>query len=289
MQRLIDENKALPSLGINYSPIKPFTVRLSYSQTTARPSFREVGSYFTIDQVTDESVHGNRNLVTSDVNNYDLRFEYFFPDSTDLVAFSLFYKEVANPIERVSLDVASAGSVSTWRNNFNDAEVLGAEFEFAKNLGMLGDFAEHFTVGGNYTHISASVDRDPLFEAAQIASTGIADSRPLYDQPSYIANAYLSFDYKPWGLTTTLSYFSIGDVLQKVNRNTWDTYVASHDRFDLTLVKRFGKHFSVRASASNLFDPERKFIADPDATKSEVVLRSYKDGRSYTLTAVYDF
>ncbi len=286
---LIDESKALPVIGLNYSLVKPFTVRLSYAQTTARPSFRETGSYFTIDQVSDENVHGNKNLVTSEVNNYDLRFEYFIPDSTDLVAFSLFYKEVANPIERVSLDVASAGSVSTWRNNANDAEVLGAEFEFAKNLGLFGSFGEYFTLGANYTYIDAKVDRDPLFEAAQVAASGIPDSRPLYDQPSFIANAYLSFDYKPLGFSTTLSYFSIGDVLQKVNRITWDSYVAAHDRFDLTVVKRFGKQFSIRASARNLFDPERKFIADPDATTSEVVLRSYKDGRSYTITAVYDF
>ena len=286
---LIDENKALPAFGLNYSPVKPFTVRLSYSQTTARPSFREMGSYFTIDQVSDENVHGNKALTTSAVDNYDLRFEYFSPDSTDLVAFSLFYKQVTSPIERVSFNMSPAGDVSTWRNNANDAEVLGAEFEAAKNLGMLGDFGKNFTVGSNYTYINASVDRDPLFEADQITATGIDDSRPLYDQPRYIANAYLSFDHKPWGFSSTLSYFSIGDVLQKVNRSTWDSYVASHDRFDLTLVKRIGKSLSIRASARNLLDPERKFIADPEATKSEVVLRSYKDGRSYTFTAVYDF
>jgi outer membrane receptor protein involved in Fe transport len=285
----IDEDKILPAAGLNYSPVTGFNVRLSASQTTARPSFREMGSYFTVDQVLDENVHGNSNLKTSDVTNYDLRFEYFFPESTDLVAFSVFKKDVKSPIERVSVDVTSIGSVSTWRNNANDAEVLGAEVEFAKNLKFLGGPGEYFTLGANYTYLAATVDRDPAFEAAQIAATGIEDSRPLYDQPAFIANAYITYDYRPWKLSTTLSYFAIGDVLQKVNRSTWDTYVAASDRFDATIVKKIGKNFSIRASARNLLDPTREFIADPDATSGKVVLRSFRDGRSYTITGVYEF
>ena len=285
----IDEDKILPAVGLNYSPVKSINVRLSASKTTARPSFREMGSYFTIDQVIDENVHGNKDLKTSDVTNYDLRLEYFLPESTDLVAFSVFKKDVKSPIERVSLEAPNVGSVSTWRNNFNDAEVLGAEFEFAKNLKFLEGPGEYFTLGANYTYLAATVDRDPTFEAAQITATGIEDSRPLYDQPAFIANAYLTFDYRPWRVSTTLSYFAIGDVLQKVNRNTWDTYVAASDRFDATLVKKIGKNFSVRASARNLLDPTRELIADPDATSSKVVYRSFRDGRSYTLTGVYEF
>lgn len=285
----VEENKLLPAVGLNYSPKKNINVRLSASQTTARPSFREMGSYFTVDQVIDENVHGNKNLKTSDVTNYDFRIEYFFPESTDLLAFSLFKKDVKSPIERVNLDVTSIGSVSTWRNNANDAEVLGAEFEFAKNLEFLGGPGEYFTLGANYTYLAATVDRDPSFEAAQISATGIDDTRPLYDQPDFIANAYVTFDYRPWRLSTTLSYFAIGDVLQKVSRNTWDTYVAANDRFDATIVKKIGKNFSIRASARNLLDPTRELIADPDATSSKVVLRSFRDGRSYTITGVYEF
>jgi outer membrane receptor protein involved in Fe transport len=285
----IDEDKILPAVGINYKPTKPLTLRLAYSQTTARPSFREIGSYFTIDQITDDNIHGNKDLITSVVNNYDLRLEYFVPDSTDLVAVSFFRKDVTQPIEKVNLDVAAAGSVSTWINNQNDAEILGLEFEAAKSLAFLGGFGEYFTLGGNYTYLEATVQRDQNFESAQIASTGVPDERRLFDQPDYILNLYVTCDYRPWGLSTTLSYFAIGDVLQKVNRSSWDTYVAANDRFDLTLTKKFGKQFSLRASARNLLDPERRFIADPESTAQTVVLRSYRDGRSYTLSGIYEF
>jgi outer membrane receptor protein involved in Fe transport len=74
-----------------------------------------------------------------------------------------------------------------------------------------------------------------------------------------------------------------------VDVTTWNTFVASHSRFDLTLNQRFGSHWQVRLSAKNLADPDREFIADPAAATDGVTLRKFKDGRNYSLTATYDF
>ncbi|MDX2186619.1 MAG: TonB-dependent receptor [Opitutaceae bacterium] len=285
----IDERKVLPVVGLNYSPIKALNFRLSASKTTARPSFREVGSYFTVDRVNDEYVHGNLMLETSDVKNYDVRVEYFFPGSQDLVAFSVFRKDIAKPIERLSLDITNVGAVSTFVNNPSDAVLNGFEFEGAKKLDFLGEWGSWFTLGGNYTFIDASVAREPLLEAVQIESTGISDTRQLYDQPEWIANAYVTFEHPSAGFSTTLSWFGISDVLQKVNEYTWDTYTASHSRFDVTMSQRLGNRWQIRLSARNLFDPDRKTIADPHNTNQEIVYRRYSDGRSYTLTASYEF
>ncbi len=291
----IDEKKVLPALALNYSLNKSLTFRMAASRTTARPSFREVGSYFTVDAIADEYIHGNRDLKTSDVSNLDFRVEYFFPKSKDLVALSVFRKKISNPIERISmvsignLSPLLMGPVSTFVNNENDANLRGMEFEFAKSLRFMGGPARWFSMGGNATLIEAKVKRHPLFEVTQILSTGIEDERSLFDQPRWIANANTTFDYKPLGFSTTLTYFAISEILQKVNVNTWDTYTAQRARWDLSMAQKFGNNWQLRFSVSNLADPDRKLVADPRNTNEEIVYRRYKDGRSYSLSVGHDF
>lgn len=289
----IDETDYLPAAALTYTPREGLNVRLAYSETTARPSFREVGSYFTIDRVADEYVHGNDGLSVSEVRSHDVRVEYFRPGSTDTFAVSLFRKDIANPIERISIFSTTLQSISTFVNNENDAQIDGLELEAAKSLGFLGEWADSLTFGGNYTFLDASVRRDSRFERRQLdpAQDGgsVPDERPLYDQPEWIANAYLTWDVRPADLSLTLSYFQISDTLLKVNELTWDTYTEGHSRWDLTLAKRFGDRWRVNASARNLFDPERRLIADPAATREDIVYRSYRDGRSYTLSATCEF
>jgi len=285
----IDEKKYLPAVALAYSPIKPLTLRLAWSKTTARPSFREVGSYFTADRVADEYVHGNFGLQTSDVTNYDFRVEYFFPKSRDLVALSVFKKKISRPIERVSFNMNNVGPISSFINNSNDADLRGMEMEAAKNLGFLGGVGEWFSVGGNFTLLEAEVARDASFESSQIESPGIKDTRNLYDQPKWIANSYITFDHKSSGFSATASWFAISDVLQKVNNLSWDTYVASYSRFDLSLSQYLGRKWVVRLSGKNLNNPERKLVADPANTTEEIIFRRYRDGRSYSVSASYEF
>ena len=69
----IDETKLLPSLGFTYRPIEGLNLRGAYSQTVARPSFREMGYYVSVEPGTDDLIVGNPQLQLSDVESYDLR------------------------------------------------------------------------------------------------------------------------------------------------------------------------------------------------------------------------
>jgi outer membrane receptor protein involved in Fe transport len=284
----IEEVDLLPAVALKFSPREGINLRGAYAQTKARPSFREMGSYFTVDRIAEEYVHGNSDLTVSDVENFDLRFEYFVPQSTDLVALSFFYKTISAPIERVSFPARNDGSFSTFVNNPSDAKVRGLEFEFSKGLGFLGEPLRGFTLGGNATRIIAEVNRDPVFEAQNLAATG-ESTRSLAEQPEYLANAYLSYANGPLGLDATLSFFAISDTLRTINQSKADTYVAAHTRWDLTLAKRFGKDWRVSFSARNLLDPERRLIGDREQSDSTQIYRSYHDGRSYTITATRSF
>lgn len=295
----LDEQTFHPTIALNYSPRPQFNVRLSYAETAARPSFRELSPYFTVDALSGEVQHGNVGLRQTEVRNFDLRFEYFVPQSTDLFALSFFRKEIANPIERVgkltgsaAIDTLGSGGVVTWANNPSDALVKGIEIEAARNLGFLGSIGEWFTLGGNATYIDAEVSRFDAFEnqpGLPAKSVAYGDTRRLADQPEWILNTYLTFDHRPMGLSVTLSYFAISDVLQTVRQAQWDRFVAETHRVDLSVAKKFGRNWTVRLSARNLTDPEQKIVADPDQTDEEVVFRTFKTGRNYSVNVSYAF
>ena len=72
----IDEEKVLPSVGLNYRPLEGLALRGAFSQTVARPSFREIGYYVSVEPGTDDRTVGNPQLQLSEVESYDVRAEY---------------------------------------------------------------------------------------------------------------------------------------------------------------------------------------------------------------------
>lgn len=280
----------LPTAGLVWTARENLIFRLSASKTTARPSFREIGPYYTLDQVTLSSVHGNIALRQSKVENLDFRAEYFFPRSADLVAVSLFSKRVQGAIERVGLEGEfSPRLTDSWINNPNEARIDGVEFEFRKSLQFLGSTWSGFTIGGNGTLIDAKV----LRLASELKSTAYRSDRRLYDQPEWIANAYSSYSHKKAGFTATLSMTAISDVLRVANQGFVDEFAKGFSQMNLTMSQKFGQSWTLRASASNLTDPDREVVPDSEYVSSDdsnqFAYSRWREGRSYSLSILRDF
>jgi TonB-dependent receptor len=319
----IDETKMLPSAGFAYRPIDGLALRGAYSQTVARPSFREMGYYVSVEPGSDDLIVGNPQLKLSDVESYDLRAEYTWGDVGDLVALSSFYKSIQNPIESIvvrnpiNLDASSSALYRTFFNNPNQARLWGLEAEARKNLGFAGfDFAQFFSVGANATYIDAKVGRTQaelaraqnFFGAAPgdtVTFQGMKQTRRLFGQPEWIVNADLTFDQPDWGTKATLAFFAISDVLDaagtgNIDANgevfalTLDQYVDSFSRLDLIVSQTvhwdfFGSDVIFKISAKNLTDTTRRLIYDPGQTAARLPERSYKLGRDFKFTMTLAF
>lgn len=311
----IDEKMWLPALGFTYRATSRLTVRGSYSQTVARPSFRELGYYVSVDAGSNDLTVGNPQLKLSEVESFDLRVEYPWGDKGDLVAMSLFSKTIAAPIESIVVrdpgNFEGGGLYRTFFNNPNEATLYGIELEARKDLGFLGfEFADYFSLGGNVTYIKAEVDRTPI-ELARASSyfatlpgvtpvfTALEGSRRLYSQPEWIANLDVTFEHPTWGTTATLAAFAISDVLDAAGSATFspngrvvgytlDRYIAEFYQVDLVVSQKW-KSWTFRFSVKNLTDSVRKTIYDPQQLTDEVAERSYTVGRDYTLSASYQF
>lgn len=320
---LIDEDRVFPSAGFTIRPLEGMNLRGAFSETVARPSFREMGYYVSVEPATDDLVVGNPQLQLSDVRSWDLRAEYAWGDLGDLLAVSGFRKRIETPIESIiirdqaNFEGGSSGFYRTFLNNPNTGKLWGIEAEARKAFDFVPlDFLQYFSVGANFTYIWAKVGRtevelqraEPFFgiaEGDEEVFTELAPTRRLFNQPKWIGNTDFTFDHPDWGTKVTLSFFAISDVLDAIgsaatgpDRSVYayvpDRYVDSYRQMDLVASQTFSLGFvpgdlTAKVSIKNLTNSTRKLIYDPEQTDDELTKRSVRIGLDYSFGITYTF
>ncbi|RIL01356.1 MAG: hypothetical protein DCC71_18015 [Proteobacteria bacterium] len=314
----IDEKKYLPSAAFAIRPIEGLSIRGAWSRTIARPSFRELGFYVTVEPGSDDLVVGNPQLQLSEVASWDGRVEYTWGELGDLVAVSAFKKRIADPIESIvirnplNFEQSSSALYRTFFNNPNEATLWGLELEARKALDFFGvDLLRYLSIGGNFTYIQAEVDRTEAELARSTAFFGLAPgardrfegmerSRRLFNQPEWIANADVTFDHPDWGTRVSLIYFAISNVLDaagsafigpdgRAQDYTLDRYVDSYHQLDLVVTQRIWEGLTAKLSVKNLTNSTRQIVYDPYQTHREISERSFQVGRDYSFSLSYTF
>ena len=120
----------ISNISLRYSLKENSNLRLSYSKTTARPSFKEVSIAEIYDPLSNMTFNGNINLKPSYIDNLDLRYELFGEDN-ELFAISGFYKSFKDPIE---LTYYEASTENFQPKNLGNAKVYGLELELRKQI-----------------------------------------------------------------------------------------------------------------------------------------------------------
>ncbi|HMP83348.1 MAG TPA: TonB-dependent receptor [Verrucomicrobiota bacterium] len=279
----LDQTDVLPAAGLVWSMRSNLLMRLNYSETIARPSFRELAAYRSYDPNLDIELEGNPNLQMTSIKNYDARLEWYLGKG-DIVSVSAFYKELDLPIEQafITLD----GSIISWQNR-DSAKVWGVEFEARKNLGFIDDSLEFFSVGGNYSWIKSETDlTDIEYDVKSTVVPGADKTRPLSEQSPYIFNADISYSNPHIGSTISVVYNVIGPRLIIASLTTEDVYEQPASVLDVVYSQRITKNLSARFTAKNLLDPERELTYGEDGGP---VFSKFRTGRTFSLSLSYDF
>lgn len=184
-----------PSAALTYvSPgfwADEFQLRAGASRTVARPDIREMSASTYIDPLTEARVRGNPNLIVSDLTNLDLRGEWFWLNS-DLFSISIFYKDIANPIETVQ-GGATEDNVRFNFVNADRAEVYGIEVEWKKTLDFLsswGEWTESLYFAGNTTLSDSEIYIPVGHGVGDITN----DRRAMNQQSPWILNLLVGFE-----------------------------------------------------------------------------------------------
>jgi len=268
----------LPSLNLTYFLNSDINLRLAYSNTLARPEFRELAPFSYFDFIANELVEGNPKLTRTLVKNYDLRFEYF-PQGGELIALSLFYKRFNNPIEEILTASSSNEPIRSYANAVS-ADNYGIEMELRKSLGFISESVNKFSIVGNVTLIKSKIKLN-------VEANGFQDNeRPLQGQADYIFNLGLYYDDFDLGLNSTLNYNKVGSIIAKVGTNELGNVIEKPiDVIDFSISKKLFESFALKLAIKDLLNQERKFIQQ--APGGDRVSELNKIGRNISLELSY--
>ncbi|HEY0883518.1 MAG TPA: TonB-dependent receptor, partial [Archangium sp.] len=236
----------VPSLNVVLSPRSDLNVRLAYSYTLARPTFRELAPFLFFDMVRRRNVSGNPNLVNTRIHNGDARVEWF-PGEGEVFAATVFGKQLENPIERVIVG-ANNGVGDVGYANTPGATLLGLELEARTSLGRFTEVLEQFHVGANgsliYSRIQLNAD-----------SPQTNRERALQGQSPFVANAFLTWLRPEWGTEAGVFYNVYGPRISEVGiQGLPDVIEQPFHRLDVTVSQQLGGGFQLKLAASNLLN-----------------------------------
>lgn len=279
----VDRTDLLPGVSLIYSVSDNVNFRVSYSNTIARPNYREIAPFASFDAYGGSINRGNIDLDRTLITNYDARWEWFMA-SGELMAISGFYKNLENPIERV-FDTQRVRT-RTWQN-VDEAIVYGLEFEIRKNMGFLADALQNLSLATNLTLVQSKVDvpEDELFTARQ-SDPDFDDTRPLYGQSPFIVNLDLSYYNPKADFTVDLNSNIFGDRLSDVTLGANpDVFERAYLTTDLIINKNFKSNLSAKLSVKNIFDPRIK--ESSILNNEEYLFQAFNRGRSISLSVSY--
>jgi len=207
----------LPSATITWEAMDDLQVRLSASQTIARPQFRELVEQTYFDPESNRRFRGNPFLQDSELINAEARVEYYLGGPSK-VSLAGFYKEIDNPIENFL--ITAPGIIETSYANAPSAQLYGAELDigYAIDLYDWGGFFEtkQFLILANYTYTQSEIavgadDLAPIPGSPdQPANQLFDDGAPLVGQSDHVANLSLGIEdtEKVQQFTVLLNYAS---------------------------------------------------------------------------------
>ncbi|MFA5512820.1 MAG: TonB-dependent receptor, partial [Candidatus Kapaibacterium sp.] len=195
----------LPSLNLMWRPDDMSNLRMTASQTLARPSLRELAPFSFYDFVNTILVFGNPNLKRALIQNYDIRYEVF-PNPGEVMSVSLFYKNFENAIEETIQPLQSELGKS-FANAEGNAINYGVEVEFRKSFGFISKILNNYALNVNFSYINSEIT---------VKQGNVTDTRTMWGQSPYSLNLGLFYLNPETQTSVNIAYNTYGRRIQQV-------------------------------------------------------------------------
>jgi len=258
-ENIISNINLFPSVNVIYNLKENKNLRLAYSLTTARPSFKEASIAEIFDPLSNLFFIGNIDIRPTYIDNFDIRYEAF-SENAQLFAISAFYKNLTDPIEIAFV----AASFSNYKPlNLETANVFGLEIELRKDLSTLFSMLEHWRINFNGSYIISdekySEDELKLRRLGLREGQSVGTSRPLQGQSPYLVNAGLEYNNQDKGFQGGLFYNVQGKTLQVVGNGFYpDVYTIPFNSLNFNFIKQLRKNRTLTFKVTNLLDDNRE-------------------------------
>ncbi|GAC18204.1 TonB-dependent receptor plug domain-containing protein [Paraglaciecola arctica] len=273
VDRTINEDDIYPALSLTYLGGEGYQLRFGYGETVVRPDLREVVPVGYFDPLTDIRTTGSLSLESSQLKNYDARYE-LYGDNGDNLAVSLFYKDIANPIESV-LAVGDSSYTASFTNG-TSAELYGIETEWLYGLNWLAD---GFFTSGNLT----LSDSEVIIEAADAGNLTNTVKR-MNGHSKYVVNLQLNYDSAGGEHSGSLVYNVFGErILASGIGGRGDAYEQPFHSLDAIYTWYPDFNTKVKFKVKNLLG------ANQEVLQSGVAVRTREIGTTFGVSYSYEF
>lgn len=259
----LDSTDFLPAVNVTYALGPRTNIRAAYSQTLARPSFREISKFNFADYQGGRRVYGNPDLTQTNITNYDLRFETY-PQGGQMFSVGLFYKHFKQPIE-LFYRLVDANEV--FYQNAPEANLYGIEVEGRKNI------TDHLKLVANATYIYSQTRMDSS-AVSRVAHL----KRPMIGQSPYVVNLSAFYTIPDWNLNCSLSFNTYGKRIVTVGKNQqqFDEYEQPFHKLGAKIDYTLGRYY-LSFEAENLLNDVHEYKMGP------VTTYKYKPGMTFQL------
>lgn len=259
----------LPSLSLTVKLSDDQNLRLSGSQTIARPEYRELAPVQVREVLGGDNVLGSPELKRARIRNLDLRWEWFAA-SGEVLSLGLFAKQFENPIEQIFL--ATSGTRIISFANAESASNLGLEVEVRKNLDILAEALAPFTLFANATLMKSSI------RIGKSAASKTNDQRGMVGQAPYVLNTGLSYTSPSANTSATLLFQVVGRRIASASEAPLpDIYEEPRPALDLSL------RFPIAGTLSGKLDFKNLLDAPYRLTQGTVIREYYRSGRIFSV------
>ena len=258
-ENIISNINLFPSVNVIYNLKENKNLRLAYSLTTARPSFKEASIAEIFDPLSNLFFIGNIDIRPTYIDNFDIRYEAF-GENSQLFAISTFYKNLTDPIEIAFV----AASFSNYKPlNLETANVFGLEIELRKDLSTLFSMLENWRINFNGSYIISdekySEDELKLRRLGLREGQTLGTSRPLQGQSPYLINAGVEYNNQEKGFQGGLFYNVQGKTLQVVGNGFYpDVYTMPFNSLNFNVIKQLKKNRTLTFKVTNLLNDKRE-------------------------------
>ena len=274
----------LPSANFVYSILPKGNIRASYSQTVARPQYRELSSGLFYDFFQNATFFGT-NLSQTKIDNYEIRWEQYF-NNAQYYSASIYYKNFKDPIEQKIFLSGSDSRILTWQNA-PKAENYGVEVEFRKNFDFITPAFSNLFLYANASYIKSTA-----FVKGNGADTV---NRPLQGQSPYLVNLSLQYSEIKTGISASVLFNQVGERIEFVGGQQ-DPYIweKPHGLLDFKIGKTFLKSGLVEFSLSDVLHKEDVLFWDLNDNKKydknyDALIQSKSFGLNASLSLSYKF
>jgi outer membrane receptor protein involved in Fe transport len=270
-----ENNDILPSLNVVYQAAPRTNVRVAYGRSLNRPEFRELSPFAFTEVAGGRSVAGNPDLEQATIDGVDLRWEHF-PRDGEVVAASVFFKKIDQPIERI------VQPTSDFRQSFvnaDSADLWGLELELRRALDVVLPSLHHWSVNANFTYVDSKV-----VVGEHNLSVVTNAERALEGQSDMVGNLALQFYHPQWGTMFRVLGSYTGARLADVGaRGLPDIFEEPFTSFDVVVSQSlaFANGLELKLAAKNLLGEERHY------TQGSEIQRIYDPGRKVSLSLSY--